>query len=109
VDSSGRRARLLRRAGILLGVVTIGYVAVLGLAFTGGISVSPSEILPFNSSQSAAEGGPGYAPPGGGPPPGAGETPPTALPTTLPTAPPPTAASAVPSASASATASTGGN
>ncbi|MFE2939477.1 hypothetical protein ACFXKG_10535 [Streptomyces sp. NPDC059255] len=64
MDASGRRARLLRRAGLVLGTVTLGYVAVLGLAFMGGISLTPSQILPFD----------------GGPPPGAGEVPPMAPP-----------------------------
>ncbi|MFE3602695.1 hypothetical protein [Streptomyces sp. NPDC059142] len=96
VDASGRRARLLRRAGMALGAVTLGYVAVLGLAFMGGISLSPSQILPFDGGPAAAEGGAGYGPPGGAPPPGAGEAPPTAP----PTAP----VSAAPSASASASA-----
>ncbi|MFJ9682500.1 hypothetical protein ACIRP2_31275 [Streptomyces sp. NPDC101194] len=77
VDSSGRRARLLRRAGIALGIACVGYVAVLGLAFAGGISMSPSRLLPFGSAP-AAQGGPaGNTPPGteGAPPgdrPGAG-------------------------------------
>jgi hypothetical protein len=35
----------LRRAGIALGVARVGYVAVLGLAFMGGISMSPSELM----------------------------------------------------------------
>lgn len=66
VDSSGRRARLLRRAGAVVGVACAGYAAVLALAFMGGISLSPSTLLPFDSS-SGAQGGPGGgAPPGGG-------------------------------------------
>ncbi|MFE3829248.1 hypothetical protein [Streptomyces sp. NPDC059092] len=84
VDASGRRARLLRRAGMVLGVVTLGYVAVLGLAFMGGISLSPSQMLPFDGGPAAAEGGTGYGPPGGAPPPGAGEAPPTAQTTLSP-------------------------
>ncbi|MFC9429863.1 hypothetical protein [Streptomyces sp. NPDC056987] len=75
MDTSGRRARLLRRAGLVLGTVTLGYVAVLGLAFMGGISLTPSQILPFDGGPAAAEGGTGY-----GPPPGAGEVPPMAPP-----------------------------
>ncbi|MDX3588122.1 hypothetical protein [Streptomyces europaeiscabiei] len=35
VDNSGRRARLLRRCGTLLGVVCLGYAVVLGMAFMG--------------------------------------------------------------------------
>ncbi|MFF1832796.1 hypothetical protein ACFVXE_01045 [Streptomyces sp. NPDC058231] len=77
MDSSGRRARLLRRAGIALGLGCAGYVAVLGLAFMGGISMSPSELIPFGGAPSA-QGGPGAeTPPDGavappsGPPAGA--------------------------------------
>ncbi|WP_395575309.1 hypothetical protein [Streptomyces sp. BK79] len=61
VDTSGRRARLLRKLGLLVGAVCVGYAAVLGLAFMGiGTSVSPSSLLPFGGGQDA---GPG---PGGG-------------------------------------------
>ncbi|MEV7424782.1 MULTISPECIES: hypothetical protein [unclassified Streptomyces] len=95
VDASGRRSRLLRRAGILFGVVCIGYVAVLGLAFMGGISLTPSEISPFGGGPAAAGGGGGNVPPGEGPPPGTGEAPPSAPPSGQPSA----AASASPSAS----------
>ncbi|WP_392673874.1 hypothetical protein [Streptomyces sp. LN785] len=88
VDGSGRRARLLRRAGIALGLGCAGYVAVLGLAFMGGISMSPSELLPFDGAPSA-QGGPGAKTP----PDGAG---------TPPSGPP-----AVPASAASAPATTG--
>ncbi|MGV9900370.1 hypothetical protein, partial [Streptomyces tendae] len=66
VDSTGRRARLLRRLGLLLGAVCVGYTAVLGLAFMGvGISVNPSSLLPFGvGGGGGPEGGPG---PGGRP------------------------------------------
>ncbi|MEV0243043.1 hypothetical protein AB0I06_24365 [Streptomyces sp. NPDC050674] len=48
VDNSGRRARLLRRIGLLLGAVCLGYAAVLGAAFLGwGTSLTPSQLLPF--------------------------------------------------------------
>ncbi|MCF2435164.1 hypothetical protein LV779_13270 [Streptomyces thinghirensis] len=54
VDNSGRRARLLRRLGLLVGVVCVGYAAVLGRAFMGiGTSVSPSSLLPFGGGQDA--------------------------------------------------------
>ncbi|MFI6962901.1 hypothetical protein [Streptomyces sp. NPDC050255] len=65
VDSSGRRARLLRRAGAVLGVTCVGYAAVLALSFMGGISLSPSTLLPFDGT-SNAQGGPGGGPPGAG-------------------------------------------
>lgn len=66
VDSSGRRARLLRRAGAMVGVACVGYAAVLALAFMGGISLSPSKLLPFDGPSNAQGGPGGGAPPGGG-------------------------------------------
>jgi len=60
VDNSGRRSRLLRRIGILVGVVCLGYAVVLGMAFMGwGISVPPSQLFPFGGGQA------GGAPRGG--------------------------------------------
>ncbi|MFD6422276.1 hypothetical protein [Streptomyces sp. NPDC060198] len=53
VDASGRRARLLRRVGAVLGLAVVGYAAVLGLTFMGGLSMSPSQLLPFDAGQSA--------------------------------------------------------
>ncbi|WP_367321440.1 hypothetical protein [Streptomyces sp. HUAS ZL42] len=35
VDNSGHRSKLLRRLGLLLGVVCIAYAAVLGATFMG--------------------------------------------------------------------------
>ncbi|MFJ1745817.1 hypothetical protein ACIOJD_06180 [Streptomyces sp. NPDC088116] len=87
VDASGRRARLLRRAGIALGIACAGYVAVLGLAFMGGISLAPSEILPFDGGPAAAQGGGGSPPGGEGPPDGAyapPDAPPSGQPATQP-------------------------
>ncbi|RSS06332.1 hypothetical protein EF913_04175 [Streptomyces sp. WAC04189] len=79
VDNSGRRARLLRRLGLLLGAVCVGYAAVLGLAFLGiGTSLNPSSLLPFGGGQD-----------GGGPAPGGGTGPQGGA---LPTGPPPTGA-----------------
>ncbi|MDV6288780.1 hypothetical protein R2F25_16015 [Streptomyces sp. UP1A-1] len=94
VDNSGRRARLLRRLGLLLGAVCVGYAAVLGLAFLGiGTSLNPSSLLPFGGGQDGggpAPGG-GTGPQGGALPTGA---PPTgAPPSGAPTAPGPTASS----------------
>ncbi|MFD0024714.1 hypothetical protein [Streptomyces sp. NPDC058382] len=66
VDSSGRRARLLRRAGVALGITITGYAAVLGLSFMGGISLSPSALLPFDGAPSSQGGPGGDMPPGGG-------------------------------------------
>ncbi|MFC9680443.1 hypothetical protein [Streptomyces sp. NPDC056948] len=84
VDNSGRRARLLRRIGLLLGVVCLGYAAVLGAAFMGwGTSLTPSQLLPF------AGGGPGGGRPQGGGPQGDGPGGPGAAPPSgVPSAPP---------------------
>ncbi|MET9392601.1 hypothetical protein ABZY20_19770 [Streptomyces sp. NPDC006624] len=109
VDASGRRARLLRRIGLVLGVVCLGYAAVLGAAFMGwGTSLTPSQLLPF------AGAGPGGVPAGpGGPAPGAGGVPSapprgTAAPATDPAPAPSPSASTAASASAAASASTAG-
>ncbi|MFJ4269899.1 hypothetical protein ACIP29_05075 [Streptomyces coelicoflavus] len=102
VDSTGRRARLLRRLGLLLGAVCVGYTAVLGLAFMGvGISVNPSSLLPFGvgGNGGGPEGGPG---PGGGTRPQGGVAPTGAPPSTAPSVSP----STVPSTAATASAST---
>lgn len=98
VDNSGRRARLLRRCGMLLGVVCLGYAVVLGMAFMGwGISASPSELFPFGGGggQAGAPGGGGNGPqpqggvapegiPSGAPNGAPGGTPPYGAPTAVP-------------------------
>ncbi len=91
VDSTGRRARLLRRLGLLLGAVCVGYTAVLGLAFMGvGISVNPSSLLPFGAGGGGGGGGPEGGPgPGGGTRPQGGG----AAPTDVPPSPAPSASS----------------
>ncbi|MFG2572995.1 hypothetical protein [Streptomyces sp. NPDC048481] len=74
VDNSGRRSRLLRRIGLLLGVGCLAYATVLGAAFLGwGTSLTPSSLLPFGggSPRGAQDSGPG----GSGPPGGAGTPP----------------------------------
>ncbi|MFG2429682.1 hypothetical protein [Streptomyces sp. NPDC048590] len=93
VDSSGRRAKLLRRAGLLLGTLCLGYAGVLGLAFMGGISLTPSQLMPFDGDAEAGPGA-GYRP-------GQGTTPPSGAPA------PPGSGGALPSGEASAPA-TGG-
>ncbi|WP_338782403.1 hypothetical protein [Streptomyces sp. DG1A-41] len=105
VDNSGRRARLLRRIGLLLGAVCLGYAAVLGAAFMGwGTSLTPSQLLPF------AGAGAGGGPPLGEGPGGPGATPPSGAPSAPPqgagsgTTGPTTTTSPSPSASASAVA-----
>lgn len=68
VDNSGRRSRLLKRFGLLVGVLCLGYAVVLGLAFLGiGTSVTPSSLLPFRGGQAGPSGnGPaGYRQQGG--------------------------------------------
>ncbi|MBZ3907247.1 hypothetical protein [Streptomyces griseiscabiei] len=75
VDNSGRRARLLRRCGMLLGVVCLGYAVVLGMAFMGwGISASPTELFPFGGGGGQA-GAPGQGGAGNGPQPQGGVAP----------------------------------
>ncbi|MFD0307537.1 hypothetical protein [Streptomyces sp. NPDC127119] len=109
VDNSGRRARLLRRIGTLLGVVCIGYAVVLGMAFMGwGPSLTPSSLLPFgdggpNGSQNSGPGG-GLQPQGGTGSPPARPTgaPPSGVATGAAPAAAPTASVSAPSASASA-------
>ncbi|MFD7678957.1 MULTISPECIES: hypothetical protein [unclassified Streptomyces] len=83
VDNSGRRARLLRRVGLLVGAGCLGYAAVLGMAFMGwGSSLSPSSLLPFDAGRA------GSAPGGGGPGAGRGGAAPTGTPTGLPSGAP---------------------
>ncbi|GAA4540476.1 hypothetical protein [Streptomyces collinus] len=99
VDNSGRRARLLRRIGLLLGAVCLGYAAVLGAAFMGwGTSLTPSQLLPF------AGAGPGGGRPEGVP---GGPGGPGVPPSGVPSAPAGEAVST--SSPASASASAGAN
>ncbi|MET9787481.1 hypothetical protein [Streptomyces canus] len=96
VDNSGRRSKLLRRIGLLLGVLSLGYAVVLGLAFMG-IGVSSTTLLPF------AGGGPGGSSnsgPGGFQPQGGIGTPPSRPSGTPPTG---TATGAPPSAAPTTT------
>ncbi|MEV8594964.1 hypothetical protein [Streptomyces sp. NPDC052012] len=105
VDTSGRRARVLRRIGLLLGAVCAGYAIVLGLAFLGsGTSVSPSSLLPFGNEQGAAPGGAGAGPRGGAAPTGMPSGAPGAGAAGAPTGAPPAARpSGVPSPATTAT------
>ncbi|MEU1669763.1 hypothetical protein ABZ547_40500 [Streptomyces sparsogenes] len=52
VDSSGRRARLLRRAGVLAGITFLGYTMVLALAFMGGTPFAPETLIPGKTGAS---------------------------------------------------------
>lgn len=107
VDNSGRRSKVLRRFGLLLGVACLGYAVVLGAAFMGwGTSLSPSSLLPFGGGNG---GGGGQGPGGLGPAGGRGGVVPSGGPSGVPTARPvlPNGAAsptAVPSASAAAAA-----
>ncbi|MFF1358449.1 hypothetical protein [Streptomyces sp. NPDC058297] len=90
VDSSGRRAKLLRRFGLVVVVACVGYAVVLGLSFMGwGVSVSTTDLLPFGGGGGGGGGGVGRGPAeaGYGFPGGAGQqqgTPPTTSPSLSP-------------------------
>ncbi|MFD7475882.1 hypothetical protein ACFV8Z_27945 [Streptomyces sp. NPDC059837] len=100
VDNSGRRARLLRRFGVLVGAVCFGYAVVLGMAFMGwGTSLTPSSLIPFGGGQAGSAPGRDLQPQGGEVPAGRRTgTPPSRLPQS---AAPSSAVSSTPSASAS--------
>jgi hypothetical protein len=102
VDNSGRRSKLLRRIGLLLGVLSLGYAVVLGLAFMG-IGVSSTTLLPFGGG---GPGGSSNSGPGGIRPQGGIGTPPSRPSGTPPTG---TATGAPPSAAPTATASVASN
>ncbi|MFE6287906.1 hypothetical protein [Streptomyces sp. NPDC057877] len=73
VDTSGRRARVLRRIGLLLGVACLGYAVLLGAAFMGwGTSLTPSSLLPFGAGGGPGQGGVPSGAPGTGVPPQGG-------------------------------------
>jgi hypothetical protein len=104
VDNSGRRSRLLRRFGLLLGVGCLAYAAVLGAAFMGwGTSLTPSSLLPFGDGgpRGAQNSGPGGIEPQGG----------AGTPPARPTGAPPagTATGEAPSSAPTATASAAAN
>ncbi|MGX1271663.1 hypothetical protein [Streptomyces phaeoluteigriseus] len=66
VDNSGRRSRLLRRIGALVGVGCLVYAVVLGAAFMGwGTSLNPSSLLPFGGNAQGGQGPGGMRPDGG--------------------------------------------
>ncbi|MFZ3558526.1 MULTISPECIES: hypothetical protein [unclassified Streptomyces] len=78
VDSSGRRARLLRRFGIAVCVGCAGYVVLLCLAFMGfGIPLTSSDLLPFGDAGNGgrAPAGPRLGAPAGTVPDGPSATP----------------------------------
>lgn len=57
VDTTGRRALLLRRAGIAFGAAVVAYAGMVGVAFMGGPSLAPSQLTPFGNAGSAQEPG----------------------------------------------------
>ncbi|MET7653778.1 hypothetical protein [Streptomyces sp. NPDC005486] len=97
VDNSGRRSKLLRRIGLLLGVGCLVYAVVLGAAFMGwGTSLTPSSLLPFGNGgpRGSQNSGPGGFQPQGGvgtPPSRPIGTPPTGVATGEPPSSAPTA------------------
>ena len=50
VDSTGRRAVLLRRAGMVVGALFLAYGVLLAVSFMGGTSFAPSDLSPVGSS-----------------------------------------------------------
>ncbi|MEU8992326.1 hypothetical protein AB0C98_39110 [Streptomyces sp. NPDC048558] len=104
VDNSGRRSKLLRRLGLLVGVGCLGYAVVLGMAFMDvGTSLTPSQLLP---SGGGPAGAPNSGPGGGARPQGGTGTPPVkpsgTPPTGTATGEPPSAAPTVPASPAAA-------
>lgn len=67
VDSTGRRALLLRRAGIVFSAGVLVYAAMIGVAFMGGPSLAPSQLTPFESAGTAQEPGGDEVRPAGSP------------------------------------------
>ncbi|WP_190220673.1 hypothetical protein [Streptomyces griseosporeus] len=94
VDNSGRRAKLLRRLGLLVGAVCLGYAAVLVMAFMGwGTSLTPSSLLPFDAAGGQRGQAPGgFRPEAPAPAVPTASAPAPAVPTASPSVPAPTAA-----------------
>ncbi|MFG2475485.1 hypothetical protein [Streptomyces fagopyri] len=110
VDNSGRRARLLRRIGMLAGAVCFGYAVVLGMAFMGwGTSLTPSSLFPFSGDRAGSAPGGAFPPRGGAAPTGprGGATPTGRSTATPPSGPPTGASSPAPAPAPSESASTG--
>lgn len=119
VDASGRRSKVLRRIGLLVGCACLTYALVLGAAFMGwGTSLNPSSLLPFGGDRGGA-GAPGGRPPqdgtgrravlpGGAAPTAHSSGAPTALPTAVPSGAPtaPPDGTSAPTATARTTAPT---
>lgn len=67
VDTTGRRALLLRRAGIVFGAAVLAYAGMVGVAFMGGPSLAPSQLTPFGGAGTAQEPGGESVRPAGSP------------------------------------------
>ncbi|NUP41395.1 MAG: hypothetical protein HOY76_31315 [Streptomyces sp.] len=52
VDSSGRRARVFRRVGVVAGIASVGYATVLAVAIMGGTPFAPETLIPGSSATS---------------------------------------------------------
>lgn len=52
VDSSGRRARVFRRVGLVAGIASVGYATVLAVAIMGGTPFAPETLIPGSSATS---------------------------------------------------------
>jgi hypothetical protein len=66
VDSTGRRALLLRRAAVVFTAAVLVYAGMLGVAFMGGPSLAPSQLSPFDGAGTARDpGGDSVRDPGG--------------------------------------------
>lgn len=62
VDASGRRARIIRRAGMAVAGACAGYAVLLGVAFVGGTPFAPATLIP---GVEVPEGAPARAEPDG--------------------------------------------
>lgn len=56
VDLSGRRARLLRHAGVVAGTAVLGYTALLGAGFSGGTTLAPDTPVPGSGATAVPVG-----------------------------------------------------
>ncbi|MFG2356719.1 hypothetical protein [Streptomyces sp. NPDC048521] len=102
VDTTGRRSKVLRRLGLLVGAVCLTYAGVLVAAFMGwGTSLDPSSLLPFGNA--GGRQAPGQVRPQGG----IGRQ--ADLPNGTPSVPPSVTALVATTPSVSASASAGAN
>ncbi|MGP4003059.1 hypothetical protein [Streptomyces sp. 8N706] len=66
VDSTGRRARVLRHVGAVADLLLLGYLGILALGFAGGTPLAPETLVPgkdvATASGTAAKGSRGGKP-----------------------------------------------